>query len=264
MKTEKCTFQEYWGYYWRVTSRHQIPGIFKWDEDLINLIEKYCQPVPKASILDLGCGGGDQAKIFARRGYKVVGIDMVESLIEYAKKAFKKEGLEGEFQAADMREIKYKNEFDLCVLLSGTFGLLSERENEALLRKLYRALKPHGQAVLSYLAIERCSKLAHTRTWNKIKGGFALREEWFEVDTSTYHTKNMHILTDGKIIKAAKQEGYNADEIIRCYSARELELLAERSGFGIKAHLSNNSIGNTDYEPKMDEPRGLLILTKKE
>jgi 2-polyprenyl-3-methyl-5-hydroxy-6-metoxy-1,4-benzoquinol methylase len=81
METLKLTYQEYWGYYWRVVSRHKIPGIFKWDEDLVNLIEKHCQLPKGASILDLGCAGGDQAKLFSRRGFTVVGIDTVKSLI---------------------------------------------------------------------------------------------------------------------------------------------------------------------------------------
>ena len=34
METSDLTYQEYWGYYWHVVSRHQIPGIFKWDQDL--------------------------------------------------------------------------------------------------------------------------------------------------------------------------------------------------------------------------------------
>ena len=82
MKTLKLNYEEYWGYYWRITSRHKIPGIFKWDEDLVNLIEQQCQLPRGASILDLGCAGGDQAKLFSRRGHMVVGIDKVKSLID--------------------------------------------------------------------------------------------------------------------------------------------------------------------------------------
>jgi ubiquinone/menaquinone biosynthesis C-methylase UbiE len=262
METLKLTYQEYWGYYWRVVSRHKIPGIFKWDEDLVDLIEKQCQLPKGASILDLGCGGGDQAKLFSRRGYRVVGIDKVKSLIDFAKEAFRKEKLTGEFHQADMREIEYQNEFGLCVMLSGTFGLLAEKENERLLKLIHRALKPDGQAFISYSSLERFSKLSYTRSWNTIEQGFALREEWFNVSTSTYHSRNTHILLEGKIIQAAEETDYGADEIIRCYGAREMELLAEKTGFSVKAHLSNKNIGNPDYAPEAGEPRGNIILTK--
>ncbi len=263
MEELRLTYQEYWGYYWRVISRHKIPGIFKWDQDLVNLIEKQCALKPKASILDLGCGGGDQAKIFARKGYRVVGIDKVKSLIEFATDVFRKEGLKGEFHTADMRDIDYQSEFDLCVILSGTFGLLNEKENEQLLQKIHHALKTDGQAFLDYLPLEQCSKLSHTRNWHEIDGGFSLSEEWFDVSTSTYRSKHIHILTDGRIIKPAEEADYNANEIIRCYGCREIEDLAEMTGFRVKAHLSGKQIGNPDYIPEANEPRGMLILVKR-
>ena len=263
MKTLKLGYQEYWGYYWRIIIRHKIPGILKWDEDLVNLIERQCQLPRGCSILDLGCGGGDQARLFSQRGYRVVGIDKVKSLVDYAKEVFRKEGLVGEFFEGDMRKIEYENEFDLCAMLSGTFGLLTEKENERLLEQIYRALKTGGQAFVSYLSLERFSKLAHTRSWDKIDGGFSLREEWFEVATSTYHSKNMHVLLEGKLIQAAEEAGYGADEIIRCYGAREMELLAEKARFGVKAHLSNKNIGDPDHVPYADEPMGNIILIKR-
>ncbi len=263
MEELRLTYQDYWGYYWRVVARHKMSGIFEWDQNLVDLIEKQCALRPKASILDLGCGGGDQAKLFARKGYRVVGIDKVKSLVEFATEAFKSEGLNGEFHTADMRDIEYQNEFDLCVILSGTFGLLTEKENEQLLEKIHRALRPDGQAFIDYLPLEQYSKLPHTRSWHEIDGGFSLSEEWYDVPSSTYRSKHIQILMDGKVIRPVEEADYNADEIIRCYGCREIEDLAERIGFNVKAHLSKKQIGNPDYMPVVDEPRGIIILAKR-
>lgn len=256
------TYEEFWGYYWRVTSRHRIPGIFKWDQDLVGLIEKECELEKGNSILDLGCGGGDQAKLFAKKGYRVTGIDKVPSLVEYAIDAFKQDDLDGEFYTADMRDISYHEQFNLCVILSGTFGLLKEEENELLLQNIHRTLKPDGQAVLSYSSLEHNSKLPPTRNWYPIEGGFSLREEWFEVTTSTYRTRNSLILDEGKIIREPERADYNSNEVIRCYGCKEIENLVERNGYEVKAHLSNKQIGNTDYIPETNEPRGLIFLKK--
>jgi 2-polyprenyl-3-methyl-5-hydroxy-6-metoxy-1,4-benzoquinol methylase len=263
MEEIKLTYQEYWGYYHRVVSRHKKPGIFKWDQDLVDLIEKQCALKPGASILDLGCGGGDQAKLFARKGYRVVGIDKVKSLIEFATEVFKKESLNGEFHTADMRDIEYQEEFDLCVILSGTFGVLTEKESEQLLQKIHQALNPEGQAFLDYMPLEDFSSLPKERKWKNIDGGFSLREEWFDVPTSTLRTKSMHILLDGRVIMPAEETDYNANEIIRCYGCREIEDLAERTGFGVKAHLPKKQVGNPDYMPEANEPRGMIVLTKR-
>ena len=256
------TFEEYWGYYWRVTSRHRIPEIFKWDQNLVDLIEKECELETGNSILDLGCGGGDQAKLFAKKGYRITGIDKVPSLVEYAIDAFKHNSLDGEFLIADMRNIDYHEQFNLCVILSGTFGLLKEEENEQLLHNIHRALKPDGQVVLSYLPLEQCSRVPLSRNWYPVEGGFSLREEWFAVPTSTYRTRNTLILDEGKIIREPERADYNSNEVIRCYGCKEIENLVKRNGYEVTAHLSNKQINNPNYIPEINEPRGLIFLKK--
>ncbi len=258
------TFEEFWGYYWRVTSRHRIPGIFQWDHDLVNLIEEQCGINPGASILDLGCGGGDQAKVFAEKGYSVTGIDRVPALIEYASSVFRQEGFSGNFRVGDMRDINYRDEFDLCVILSGTFGLLNEEENEQLLQKIHRALKPGGQAVLSYSSTEHRSGIPYRRWWNETEEGYSLFEEWFDVPTATYRTRYIFILNEGKIIKEPDRDDYNSNEVIRCYGCREIENLIERNGYEVRAHLSSKQIGKPDYILSDSEPRGLIFIRKKD
>ena len=163
MKIIKKTYAEYWGYYWRVTHRHTIPGILQWDIDLINLVEKKCHLHPGMKILDLGCAGGDQAKVFAKRGYRVTGIDSTPNLIEFARSSFQKEGLSAEFIAADMLSIEYKNEFDLCVIFSGTFGFFSDKKNFELLQRIYTALKTKGQVFISYLSLEEMVQMKNEK-----------------------------------------------------------------------------------------------------
>jgi hypothetical protein len=113
------------------------------------------------------------------------------------------------------------------------------------------------------LPLEQNAKLSHVRTWSAIEGGFSLREEWFDVPTSTYRTKNLLVLLEGKVIRAAEETGYHADEVIRCYGNREIEDLAERTGYAVKAHLSSKQIGNPGYAPQENEPRGILVLAKR-
>ena len=262
MEKLTLTYKEYWGYYWRVTSRHQIPGIFEWDKQLVDLIEKVCELKPGSQILDLGCAGGDQLKLFAKKGYRVTGIDYVPALIEYARKVFKEEGLQGDFILDDMRNINYKDRFDLVTMLSGTFGYFDDAGNKDLLVKIYRALKPGGKAFLDYPAYEQYGFTGHKRNWHPIDGGYSLSEEWFDVPTSTHRTKVMHILLDGRIIEAVDEERKFISEILRCYTAREMENLAESVGFKVAVHLTRNHIGNPGYQPREDEPRRMIILRK--
>jgi SAM-dependent methyltransferase len=262
MEKLTLTYKEYWGYYWRVTSRHQIPGIFEWDKNLVDLIEKVCELKPGAEMLDLGCAGGDQLKLFARKGYHVTGIDYVPSLIEYARQVFTKEELKGDFLVDDMRNITYENRFDLITMLSGTFGYFSDVQNQEMLEKIRRALKPGGVAFLDYLSFEEYITTARSRKWHPVEGGYALSESWFDVPTSTLRSTFMHILLDGRIIEAAYEYGNNISEVLRCYTAREMVNLAETAGFSVKALLTRNHIGNPDYQPHENEPRRMIVISK--
>jgi SAM-dependent methyltransferase len=262
MEKSILTYKEYWGYYWRITSRHQIPGIFKYDEQLVDLIEKVCALKPGAEILDLGCAGGDQLKLFARKGYRVTGIDFVPSLIDYAKIAFAKEGLTGDLIVDDMRNIRYQNRFHLVTMLSGTFGYFDDAGNKEMLEKIYRGIKPGGMAFIDYLPLEKHCQSGHTRNWYPIEGGYNLSENWFDAPTSTMRSHSTHIMLDGRIIEGA-EDGI-VSEVLRCYSAREIEALAESVNFKVITHLTRKHLDNQEYQALPEEPRGMIVLKKEE
>lgn len=255
------TYKEYWGYYWRVTSRHTIDGIFEWDKQIVTLIEESCKVSSGMKILDLGCGGGDQLKVFAQRGYDVVGIDMVPSLIEFAQNQFKQGSLEGKFICGDMRNIEMEGEFDVCVILSGTFGFFNDLENIRLLKKINRALKPDGRLFIDYLS--PMPNLKKQNSWYRMKNGYTLREEWYDNLKSTYNSTTTHILNDGTIIKPANEEGYHANEVIRCYTALEMSDILKQAGFYEYEFLCRKHLENHSYkiEPS-DEIR--MVSCKKE
>jgi 2-polyprenyl-3-methyl-5-hydroxy-6-metoxy-1,4-benzoquinol methylase len=70
---------------------------------LYNLLKSYAKrPSGEIRICDIGCGPGIVSSFFARRGFQVVGIDIVEPLISFARKYFEKLGLQGKFITADI------------------------------------------------------------------------------------------------------------------------------------------------------------------
>lgn len=256
------TFAEYWGYYWRVTSRHQIAGIFEWDNRLVDLIMRTTGVQPGAKVLDLGCGGGDQARVFARRGYQVTGIDIVPSLIEYARASFAREGLAGEFACGDMRDIAYQDEYGLALLLSGTFGFFSDEQNAALLRRIHQALLPGGKAFIMYLSASRHAGRERTRTWKPIDGGLQLSEHWYHTETGTYRSNVRHIMANGDVIEPAAEPGYHANEVIRCYTVPEMERLMCEAGFQVEKHLPQRCIDELDCVVTEWEPRDIVVARR--
>lgn len=221
LKVVEKSWNEFWAYYFRIEHRHRIPGIFDWDRRLVDFIEQVCQLGPNAKILDLGCGGGDQAKLMARKGYRVTGLDVAPSLIDYARMEFDEAQLQGEFVVGDMRRIEYDSEFELCTILSGSFGFFGTEGDDALLKSIRRALVPGGYAFIMYVSPNY--RPERVRRWSATNGGWDLYESWFDERTRSYRARTFIIREDGTMIVPKAEPGYHADETIRCYTVDELK-----------------------------------------
>ena len=236
MKVIEKSWNEFWAYYWRIEDRHRIPGIFEWDKKIVNFIEHVCELKPPARILDLACGGGDQARIFARNGYEVVGVDIAPSLVEFAQTQFAREKLKGDFIVGDMRGIDYNEEFDVCVILSGSFGFFGDREDLGLLCSIKKALKKGGKVFIMFISANQ--KVDHERTWKEFDDHWQLEETWFDAEASTHCGKSVIIRKDGTVIIPKEEPGYNANERIRCYSIPEMCAMFSNAGLEYSASYS--------------------------
>ena len=70
---------------------------------LFDLIDRVTDLQAGARVLDMACGRGRHARLFARRGYKVTGIDLSPAAIETATRLAGEEGLSIRFETGDMR-----------------------------------------------------------------------------------------------------------------------------------------------------------------
>lgn len=260
LKVIELTWNEFWATYWRIDHRHSIPGIHEWDRQLVNFIENACQLSSGGRVLDLGCGGGDQGKVFAQKGYEVVGVDIAPSLIQFAKLQFQKEGLKGTFIVGDMRAIDYDAQFDVCVVLSGTFGFFGEAENQNLLCSIWRALKGGGKLFIMFLSANRPNK--HTRSWSEIKDGWELSESWIDTETSTYRSKVSIIRKDGTLLRPKAEPGYHANETIRCYTIPEVQAMLSEAGLRYLASYSDMDLSLPPKPPTPESIRNIVVAER--
>src|SRR5438105_12747093 len=80
------------------------------------------------SILDAGCGTGENALFFASRGQKVTGIDFLAEPIARAKQKAEERGLAATFLVKDALTLKdWKEKFD-SVLDSGLFHVFDDAD----------------------------------------------------------------------------------------------------------------------------------------
>jgi ubiquinone/menaquinone biosynthesis C-methylase UbiE len=100
------------------------------------------------SVLDAGCGTGDNALFFASRGHKVTGIDFLEEPIQRAKRKAAERGLMATFLVMDTLALKDLPEVFDSVTDSGLFHVFSDEDRQRYVEGLVSVLKPGGRLFL--------------------------------------------------------------------------------------------------------------------
>lgn len=118
-----------------------------------DFIEKEIDLNKSLKIIDIGCGTGRHSIELTKRGYKVTGIDLSESQLERAKEKAKAQNLQIDFQKHDARNLPFKNEFDLAIMLcEGAFSLMETDEmNYEILKNVAKSLKDSGKLIFTTL-----------------------------------------------------------------------------------------------------------------
>ncbi|MBN1871843.1 MAG: class I SAM-dependent methyltransferase, partial [Candidatus Omnitrophica bacterium] len=104
-------------------------------------------------IIDIGCGTGRHSIELAKRGYNITGIDLSESQLKWAREKAKEQDVEIVFERHDARDLPFKAEFDLAIMLcEGGFSLMETDEmNFEILKNATKALKSKGKLIFTTL-----------------------------------------------------------------------------------------------------------------
>jgi cyclopropane fatty-acyl-phospholipid synthase-like methyltransferase len=100
------------------------------------------------SILDAGCGTGDNALFFAERGHKVTGIDFLREPIERAKKKAADRGPKATFLVLDALHLDSLSEQFDSVIDCGLFHVFSDDDRQRYVAGLSSVTKPGGRLFL--------------------------------------------------------------------------------------------------------------------
>lgn len=104
---------------------------------------------PPAEILDIACGSGRHSIPFAKRGFKVTGIDITDSYLHRAENLAVQSGVSVEFIKSDMLQFSRKEIFDLIIVLYSSFGFFAEKSDDSkFLENMFNSLNRNGQLIL--------------------------------------------------------------------------------------------------------------------
>jgi ubiquinone/menaquinone biosynthesis C-methylase UbiE len=102
-------------------------------------------------LLNIGCGGGRESIALASRGYKIIGIDLLPSMVSNARQNALKLNMEINFLAMNAFDLGFSNEsFAGVLMLSQVLAFIPFRKNRIhALKEVYRILKPGGKLILT-------------------------------------------------------------------------------------------------------------------
>jgi SAM-dependent methyltransferase len=98
----------------------------------------------RGSVLDVGCGTGENSLFLAAKGHEVWGIDSAPLAIEKASLKARDRQLNAKFLVHDALDLpSISRKFD-AVIDSGLFHVLSDEEREVFAKSLARVMRPGG------------------------------------------------------------------------------------------------------------------------
>ena len=98
--------------------------------------------------MDSGCGTGENALFFAKRGHRVTGFDFLAEPITLAKQKAAERGQKATFLVLDALALKELPEVFENVIDSGLFHVFSDEDRRRYVEGLASVLKPGGRLFL--------------------------------------------------------------------------------------------------------------------
>jgi len=209
----------------------------------IDNLNQYLNLPDDAKVLDLACGRGRHSIYLNKLGHNVIGADLSENSISYAKK-FENDSLH--FVVHDMRE-PFQEKFDTILNLFTSFCYFpNEEDNLTTLKAIQSSLSEYGLAVLDFM---NADKVINNLVPSENK----------TVDGITFYITRKY--ENGFIYKNIKFEDngekYDFTERVRALTLSDFENLMEKAEIYLLDIFGNYKLQKFD---KLDSDRLIMIF----
>lgn len=132
MSTEKTMFDDYY-------ATHTAPWVL--GEAQPEIVEQERAGRIAGTVLDIGCGLGDNTLFLTERGYDVLGADFSEEAIRQARQNAANRDVPARFEVGDALRLDRAESFD-TVVDSAVFHCFDEQDQQHYTRNLHRMCRP--------------------------------------------------------------------------------------------------------------------------
>jgi len=230
--------------------RHLPPYYDRWQESYGKDFSTLIFPKLLASIrahrisgptmLDVACGTGTLARLMAKRGWRVTGIDASEGMIREAAAKAAATRLHLTFLRQDMRELAIAQPVHLATSFFDSLNhLLSAPELRETMRRIHASLLPRGWFVFD-TSTERCFTTLWTQSETITTDGFSIALDNSYDPARKTAVCNVTITVPGE--EGAVRLGETVKE--RYYTQDEVAELLAGTGFALRESEDFNFTSN--------------------
>jgi ubiquinone/menaquinone biosynthesis C-methylase UbiE len=226
------------------------PRIMASTDDQVKQVVKLSGLRKGAKVLDLCCGIGRHSLELARKGFKVVGVDLTEGYLSKARKQARAESLNIQFVRDDMRRFCQLEYFDAVINMYTAFGYFENpADDRRVLSNIYYSLRKGGTLIIETMSKEILARIFQPRLWYEENGVTCLQEHKVSRDWSWVDNKWL-------LLKGRKKQEIRFGH--RLYSAAELTALLKDCGFSsVKVY---GDLAGADYD---NNAKRLIAVAKK-
>jgi SAM-dependent methyltransferase len=190
------------------------------------------------SICDFGCGPGQWTTRFAERGAQVTGVDLSERSLQYARNAATMNGLEIEYIQHDYLEFDPQTLFDLVVMISQDFSVLSPAQRQRMLQTVQNSLADGRTVLLDVSSMQYLRNSSEgTRHEFHPNGGFMSPHPHHAI-TTTFIYEPECVVCD-KIVVIEQDREFEIYTWVQCYSLETIGKVSEESGLEIVEYYAD-------------------------
>jgi SAM-dependent methyltransferase len=196
-------------------------------------------------VLDIACGTGPHLLRLAARGYRMTGLDLSPSNIEFLRERARQKGFQPRLVLDDMTDFRLSGPVDAAICMQDSQGhLLTNDQIVAHLRAVARAVAPGGLYVFDRYMASSWTNPARSWRWSRRRGHLVVRASFSALHDLDPVSQVFRERMQFETVENGTRRRYRQSHLSRMVFPQELKALVALAGgfefvqwfFGFKRH----------------------------